>query len=66
MFSERSEVQRMTKKEMRKAACISTSFIAQMDKNEPIAMESLGKICVTLDCTLDNIVEIQNNAEKGG
>ena len=38
----------------------------QMGKEEPVAMESLAKICVVLDCTLDDIVEINGDAEKGG
>ena len=82
MFSERSEVRRMTysynrlwkllidkrmtKTEMRKAAGISTNILAKMGKDEPVAMDSLAKICVALDCTLDDIVEINGDAEKGG
>ncbi len=57
---------RMTKTEMRKAAGISTNVLAKMGKDEPVAMESLGKICIALDCTLDDIVEISGDAEKGG
>ena len=57
---------RMTKTEMRKAAGISTNILAKMGKDEPVAMESLAKICVVLDCTLDDIVEINGDAEKGG
>lgn len=49
---------RMTKTEMRKAAGISTNILAKMGKDEPVAMDSLAKICVALDCTLDDIVEI--------
>lgn len=51
---------------MRKAAGISTNILAKMGKDEPVAMESLAKICVALDCTLDDIVEITGDAEKGG
>ena len=47
-------------------ASISTSILAKMGKDEPVAMESLAKICVALDCTLDDIVEITGDAEKGG
>ena len=57
---------RMTKTEMRKAAGISTNILAKMGKDEPVSMDSLAKICVALDCTLDDIVEINGNAEKGG
>lgn len=50
---------RMTKTEMRKAAGISTNILAKMGKDEPVAMDSLAKICAALDCTLDDIVEIK-------
>ena len=56
----------MTKTQMRKAAGISTNILAKMGKGEPVAMDSLAKICVALDCTLDDIVEINGDAEKGG
>lgn len=48
----------MTKTEICKAAGISTNILAKMGKNAPIAMDSLAKICVALDCTLDDIVEM--------
>lgn len=48
----------LTKTEMRKKAGISTNILAKMGKGEAISMESLAKICVALDCTLDDIVEI--------
>ena len=57
---------RMTKTEMRKAAGISTNILAKMGKGEPVAMDTLAKICATLDCTLDDIVEINNGTEKVG
>lgn len=57
---------RMTKTEMRKAAGISTNILAKMGKDEPVSMDSLAKICVALDCTLDDIVEINSDTEKGG
>ena len=50
---------RMTKTEMRKAAGISTNILAKMGKDEPVAMESLAKIAIALQCRLDDIVEIQ-------
>ncbi len=56
---------RMTKTEMRKIAGISTNILAKMGKDEPVAMETLAKICVALDCTFDDIVEINDDAKKG-
>ncbi len=49
---------RMTKTDMRKVAGISTNILAKMGKDEPIAMESLAKIAVALQCGLDDIVEV--------
>lgn len=56
---------RMTKTQMRKVAGISTNILAKMGKDEPVSMDSLAKICVALDCTLDDIVEINGGKEKG-
>ncbi|MBR6862197.1 MAG: helix-turn-helix transcriptional regulator [Acidaminococcaceae bacterium] len=56
----------ITKTEMRKKAGISTSVLAKMGKNETVSMDTLTKIATALECGLDNIVEIQNDAEKGG
>lgn len=55
----------MTKTEMRQQAGISTNILAKMGKGEPVAMESLAKICTALECGLDDIVEIQNTTKKG-
>ena len=52
--------------ELKRLAGVSTNVIAKLGKNEPVAMETLAKICTTLQCGLDDIVEIQNDAEKGG
>ena len=54
----------MTKTEICKAAGISTNIFAKMGKDEPIAMDSLAKICVALDCTLDDIVECRKTVIK--
>ncbi len=51
----------MTKTEMRKQAGISTNILAKMGKGKPIAMESLAKICVALQCTLADIVEVSED-----
>ena len=56
----------LTKTELKSIAGVSTNIIAKMGKNEPISMDSLAKICVALNCTLDDIVEINSDAEKGG
>ncbi len=54
----------MTKTEMRQQAGISTNILAKMGKNEPVAMESLAKIATTLNCGLDDIVEIKKSEDE--
>ena len=49
----------MTKTQMRLQAGISTNILAKMGRGESIAMESLVKIAIALNCGLDDIVEIQ-------
>ena len=53
----------MTKTQMRIKAGISTNILAKMGKDEPIAMDSLAKITVALQCGLDDIIEIQKGGE---
>ncbi|WP_368013937.1 helix-turn-helix domain-containing protein [Bittarella massiliensis (ex Durand et al. 2017)] len=43
---------------MRKQAGISTNILAKMGKDELISMGSLAKIYTTLNCGLDDIMEI--------
>lgn len=56
---------KITKTEMRKQAGITTNMLAKMGKDEPVSMETLAKICVALDCGLDDIVEIEKNEKRG-
>ena len=55
----------ITKTEMRKRAGISTSVLAKMGKNETVSMDTLIKISITLQCGLDDIVEITADEQKG-
>ncbi len=47
----------MTKEELRKKLCISSSTLARMRKDEYIAMKILSDICGELDCTPNDIIE---------
>ena len=51
----------MTKTQLIKAAGISTNAMAKLGKNEDVRVEVLGKICRTLECTMDDIMEIVPN-----
>ena len=46
-------------------AGISTNVLAKLGKNDYISMESLEKICKSLDCNIGDIVEFSfDNKEK--
>ncbi|MDO4650001.1 MAG: helix-turn-helix transcriptional regulator [Eubacteriales bacterium] len=47
----------MSKTELTNLAKISTNAMAKMGKNEDIRLNILEKICTTLDCKLDDVVE---------
>lgn len=48
----------MMKTDLIKAAKISTNAMAKLGKNEDVRLGVLVKICKTLECGLDDIVEI--------
>lgn len=49
----------MSKTELRQLSGISTNILAKLGKGEPVSMESLAKIALALNCSLDDIVEIE-------
>ncbi|WP_070002981.1 helix-turn-helix domain-containing protein, partial [Streptococcus agalactiae] len=49
------------KSELRKKAGISSSTIAKLGKGDNITTDILLKICITLDCKIEDIVEIVDN-----
>lgn len=48
----------MKKKTLCEKAKVSQGTISRMAKDEPVSMEIVAKICLALECTLDDIVEI--------
>lgn len=54
----------MKRTELRRLAGISTNAIAKLGKNEPVAMETLAKICAALKCNISDVVEIDNEVTK--
>jgi DNA (cytosine-5)-methyltransferase 1 len=48
----------LSKTEFRKLAGLSTNALAKLGRNESVSMETLGKICATLNCELSDIAEI--------
>lgn len=55
---------KMMKKDLIEKARISTNAMAKMGKGEDVSTNVLRKICLALDCELDDIVEIEHDNEK--
>ena len=53
----------MTKTQLREQADIATSTLAKLSKDEQVSMDVLLRICKTLDCGLDDIVEISKEVK---
>ena len=49
---------KINKTQLCKAAGITTNAMAKLGRDETVTQETLEKICVALNCTLDAIVEI--------
>lgn len=47
----------MTKTELRIATDMSTTTLAKLGKNETVSMDILLRVCKTLECGLDDVVE---------
>lgn len=53
----------MTKVDLRKKTKIAPSTFTKMSNNEQVSLNILARICLELNCKLDDIVEI--SPEKG-
>ena len=51
----------MNKTKLREATHISSSTMAKLGNNEPVAMPVLGKICAELDCDIGDVMEFTDN-----
>ena len=49
---------KMNRTELKKFSGISSNVIAKMGRNEFVSMESLAKICATLQCNIGDVVDI--------
>ncbi len=47
----------MKKKDLCEKAGISSSTIVKMGRQEPVSVELIGKICLSLDCTANDVLE---------
>ena len=56
---------KINKTDLRTSAALSTNTLAKLGKDEIVDMQSLLKICDTLNCSLNDIVDYTPNAKAG-
>lgn len=54
----------INKTQLRTQAGISTNAMAKLGKNESVQIEVLNKICTTLNCGVDDILEFVATEEE--
>ena len=54
----------ISKQELREKTSIARSTMVKMANNEYVAMDVLVRICIAMNCGMDDIVEIERG--KGG
>lgn len=52
---------KMKKTDLVMQAKISSNVLAKMGRAEPVSLSNIEKICLTLHCTVDEVVEIIPN-----
>ena len=59
---------KMRKEDLRLAAGLTTNMIANMGKGKHISMETLARICETLNCEITDVIELvpDGPASTGG
>ena len=48
---------KMNKSQLKEAAHISTNAVAKLGKNESVSLDTLEKICVALECNIEDIID---------
>lgn len=51
----------ITKQQLREKTSIARSTMMKMANNEYVAMDVLIRICIAMECGMDDIVEIERN-----
>lgn len=54
----KSEEREMNKEDLKRAANITSNIVSRMSKNSYVNLESLEKICLALDCRIEDVIEI--------
>lgn len=54
----------MNKEDLKRATGITSNVIARMSKNNYVNLESIEKICLAMDCRIEDVVEIYREEVK--
>ena len=55
---------KMNKTQLREAAKITSNAMAKLGKDESVPVETLEKVSRVLDCTIDDIMDINQNSKE--
>ena len=55
---------KMKRTDLIKLGKISSNVLARMGREEPVSLESIGKVCLILDCSVDDILEFRYTDEE--
>ena len=55
---------KITNAQLKEMTGVSGKIITRLKRNEYISLESIEKICKTLNCSVDDILEFQYQNEK--
>ena len=53
----------MNKEDLKKVANITSNIVSRMSKNTYVNLDSIEKICLAMDCKIEDVVEIIKNTE---
>ncbi|MDU5086386.1 MAG: helix-turn-helix transcriptional regulator [Anaerococcus vaginalis] len=48
----------MNKEDLKRVANITSNIVSRMSKNSYVNLESLEKVCLALDCKIEDVVKI--------
>lgn len=48
----------MNKEDLKKVANITSNIVSRMSKNSYVNLDSIEKICIAMDCRIEDVVEI--------
>ena len=57
---------KLKRTDLKELCGISSNVLAKLGKNEPISMESLEKICIALNCNIEDVMNFVDGETNDG